>query len=119
MAEPLAIRWSRDLPSEPTSITITKDKASRYFISFRVRLCPQELPPRTKAVGLDLELAHAVITSDGQKIDNPRYYLSLWTERKPRYSFVCGWRFRLKEESPFFRGGRKSTVHVHRSRRLS
>ena len=74
MAEPLSIRWSRDLPSEPTSITITKDKAGRYFISFRVRLCPQELPPRTKAVGLDLGLAHAVITSDGQKIDNPRYY---------------------------------------------
>jgi len=28
-----------------------------------------ERPPRTKAVGLDLGLAHAVITSDGQKID--------------------------------------------------
>ncbi len=43
MAEPLAIRWSRDLPSEPTSFVISKDKAGRYFISFRVRL------PRTAA----------------------------------------------------------------------
>ncbi len=74
MVAPLCIRWSRDLPSEPTSFVISKDRAGRYFISFRVRLCPQELPPRTKAVGLDLGLAHAVITSDGQKIDNPRYY---------------------------------------------
>ena len=28
------------------------------------------------SIGLDLGLAHAVIISDGQKIDNPRYYLS-------------------------------------------
>ena len=80
MAEPLSIRWTRDLPSEPTSITITKDKAGRYFVSFRVRVNPQAatvaggIPPRTKAVGLDMGLTHAVITSEGQKIDNPRYY---------------------------------------------
>ena len=74
MAEPLSIRWSRDLPSKPTSITLSKDKAGRYFISFRVRVDPKALPPRTKAVGLDMGLTHAVITSDGEKIDNPRYY---------------------------------------------
>ncbi len=81
MAQPLSIRWSRDLPSkadgsicQPTSITITKDKAGRYFISFRVKVSPQSRTPRTKAVGLDMGLAHAVITSDAEKIDNPRYY---------------------------------------------
>ncbi len=80
MAEPLSIRWSRDLPSEPTSITITKDKAGRYFISFHARVSPQTatvaggISPRTKAIGLDMGLTHTVITSDGEKIDNPRYY---------------------------------------------
>jgi len=74
LAEPLSIRWSRDLPSEPTSITLSKDRAGRYFISFRVTFTPTPYEPRTKAVGLDMGLTHAIITSDGEKTPNPRYY---------------------------------------------
>lgn len=71
--KPLKIRWSRPLPSEPSSLTITRDAAGRYFISFVVRVEPEILPPITKAVGLDMGLTHAVITSDGWKAHNPKY----------------------------------------------
>ena len=81
--EPLRIRWSRPLPSkadgsisQPTTITITKDPAGRYFISFRIKIDIPRLPKTGRSVGLDLGLTHAVITSEGQKIDNPRYYRS-------------------------------------------
>jgi len=73
-ARPLKIRWSRPLPGEVSSITITKDSANRYFVVFKVKFIPQSYKPRTKAVGLDLGLAHAVITSDGVKYDNPKCF---------------------------------------------
>src|SRR5690606_3716079 len=70
---PLKIKWSRPLPSEPSSLTITRDSAGRYFVSFVVRVEPKPLPPKVKAVGLDMGLTHAVITSDGWKAHNPKY----------------------------------------------
>lgn len=70
---PLRIVWSRPLPSEPSSLTITRDAAGRYFISFVVRVEPEVLPPIDKAVGLDMGLTHSVITSDGWKAHNPKY----------------------------------------------
>ena len=75
-AKPLRICWSRPLPSNPTTITISKDQAGRYFISFRIKIDPPALALTGLSVGLDLGLTHAVITSEGQKIDNPRYYRS-------------------------------------------
>ncbi|TWI44615.1 putative transposase [Pseudomonas duriflava] len=32
-SEPLNIRWSRALPSAPSTITVSKDAAGRYFVS--------------------------------------------------------------------------------------
>jgi len=32
--------WSRPLPSKPTSATVIKDAANRYFVSFVVKLSP-------------------------------------------------------------------------------
>lgn len=72
--EPLNIRWSRKLPSDPSSAIIIRDSAARYFVSFVVIVNPVKLPPRNKVVGIDLGLTHALITSDGLKLGNPRYY---------------------------------------------
>ena len=38
MDDPLAIHWSRPLPKDakPITITISKDPAGRYFVSFLV-----------------------------------------------------------------------------------
>src|SRR5690606_19084039 len=43
-----------------------------YFVSFVVRVEPKPLPPKAKAVGLDMGLTHTVITSDGWKAHNPK-----------------------------------------------
>lgn len=72
-SDPLKIRWSRPLPSMPKTVTVTRDTAGRYFVSFRVVVMLKTLPPKTKAVGLDMGLTHTVITSDGWKVHNPKY----------------------------------------------
>lgn len=71
--QPLNVRWSRELPSEPTTITISKDSAGRYFVSCLCRFEPKSLPISKNTVGIDLGLKDLVITSNGFKSGNPRF----------------------------------------------
>lgn len=72
--KPLNIKWSRQFNGKPTSCTVSKDAANRYHISILVEEEVKTLPIVKKEVGIDLGLTHAVITSDGKKVDNQRYF---------------------------------------------
>ena len=67
------VRWSRPLPSPPSSVTVIKDSAGRYFASFVVQATPTALPRAQPVVGIDLGLAHFAVLSDGTKIASPRF----------------------------------------------
>ncbi|WP_285497294.1 RNA-guided endonuclease TnpB family protein [Actinomadura sp. NBRC 104425] len=69
----LKVKWSRRLPSEPSSVTVVKDAAGRYFASFVVQAPSQPLPETAAQVGIDLGLTHFAVLSDGRKIANPRF----------------------------------------------
>ncbi len=73
--EPLNIRWSQPLSSEPSSITISKDCAGRYFVSLLCEFETKPMPISNKTVGIDLGLTDLFITSDGKKSGNPRHTL--------------------------------------------
>ncbi|MBA2811599.1 transposase [Streptomyces sp. KM273126] len=73
------VRWSRTLPTTPSSVTVIKDAAGRYFASFvietdreqdRTRFSEQD---SDTAVGIDLGLTHFAVLSDGTKIASPRF----------------------------------------------
>ncbi|MFE3519889.1 RNA-guided endonuclease InsQ/TnpB family protein [Streptomyces sp. NPDC059166] len=68
------VKWSRTLPSVPSTVTVVKDSAGRYFASFVVETGPQEvLPEVVPVVGIDLGLGHFAVLSDGTKVDSPRF----------------------------------------------
>ena len=67
------VRWSRPLPSEPSSVTVIKDSAGRYFASFVVEDERGPLPEEEPVIGIDLGLGHFVVLSDGRKITAPRF----------------------------------------------
>src|SRR6266480_594184 len=67
------VRWSRPLPSEPSSVTVIRDSTGRYFASFVVEAKPARLPEAAPVVGNDLGLTHFAVLSDGQKIIAPRF----------------------------------------------
>ena len=73
----IEVRWSRDLPSEPSSVTVIKDAAGRYFASFVVETdsaADAERFPRTGTdVGIDLGLAAFAVLSDGTVIRSPKF----------------------------------------------
>ncbi|MEU3478902.1 RNA-guided endonuclease InsQ/TnpB family protein [Streptomyces sp. NPDC033754] len=67
------VKWSRVLPSVPSTVTVIKDAAGRYFASFVVETDPAPLPEVEPVVGIDLGLGHFAVLSDGTKIDAPRF----------------------------------------------
>jgi putative transposase len=67
------VRWSRALPSVPSSVTVVKEADGRYYASFVVERAPTPLPVVEREVGIDLGLAALVVTSDGEVIANPRF----------------------------------------------
>jgi putative transposase len=68
------VRWSRHLPAEPSSVTVVKDAAGRYFASFVIQTTQDEtLPPVDSEVGIDLGLTHFAVLSDGTKVAAPKF----------------------------------------------
>ena len=73
MKQSLGIRWSRDLPSGPSTVTVSKDRAGRYFVSLLCDCKTELLPVSPKTVGVDLGVKSVVITDDGWQLGNPKY----------------------------------------------
>ncbi|SIR91568.1 putative transposase [Micromonospora avicenniae] len=70
----LDVRWSRSLPSDPSSVAIIRDAAGRYYASFVVQTAEDEtLPPVESEVGIDLGLTHFAVLSDGTKVAAPKF----------------------------------------------
>ncbi|MEN9504061.1 MAG: hypothetical protein RI964_3346 [Pseudomonadota bacterium] len=70
---PLNIKWSRQLPSDPTTVTVSKDHAGRYFVSCLCEFEPTLLPVIDKKAGIDVGIKDLFVTSDGFKSGNPRH----------------------------------------------
>ncbi|MEV0622769.1 RNA-guided endonuclease TnpB family protein [Nonomuraea sp. NPDC050404] len=75
MDAPLAIVWSRPLPGdvEPSTVTVSKDAAGRWFVSLLVEEKISLLPPAPVDVGIDAGLTHLLTLSSGEKIAGPRH----------------------------------------------
>ncbi|MEV6240872.1 RNA-guided endonuclease TnpB family protein [Lentzea sp. NPDC051838] len=75
MTAPLAIVWSRPLPegSEPSTVTVSRDGAGRWFVSVLVETYVDHYAPVASAVGVDVGLNALVTLSTGEKIANAQH----------------------------------------------
>jgi putative transposase len=78
LGTPLAFTWS--WPSidpasvDPTTVTVSRDPCGRWYVAFAVDIPePEPLPATGQAVGVDLGITDFAVTSDGQRIANPRH----------------------------------------------
>jgi putative transposase len=67
------VRWSRRLPSVPSSVTVIRDATGRYFASFVIHAHDEPLPEEVAETGIDLGLTHFAVLSDGRKIASPKF----------------------------------------------
>jgi len=76
MKEPLGIVWSRPLPegAEPTTVTVSRDSAGRWFVSMLCDDTVEHLPEAdSPAVGVDVGLTDLAALSTGEKVPNPKH----------------------------------------------
>jgi putative transposase len=73
----LRVRWSRNLPSEPSSVTIIREPDGCYYASFVVDVAATPLPAVVQEVGIDVGISRlaTVATTDGMRADigNPKH----------------------------------------------
>lgn len=69
----LKVKWSRPLPSEPSSVTVTKNAAGQYHLSFVVEVEPPTVAPKHPSIGIDLGIKTFAVTSQGEFIQSPGY----------------------------------------------
>jgi putative transposase len=69
----IEVKWSRSLPSVPSSVTVIREPDGRYYASFVVEREAAPLPVCDREAGVDLGLNSLIVTSDGESIGNPRF----------------------------------------------
>jgi putative transposase len=77
MTAPLSFVWSwpdiSPASIDPTTVTVSRDPCGRWYVSFAVDVVNPEQAPATGAcVGVDLGIKVLAVTSDGERIPNPR-----------------------------------------------
>jgi putative transposase len=75
---PLAFVWSwpgvEVAGLDPTTVFVSKEPDGRWYVTFAVDAsAPAPLPGTGQAAGVDLGITSFAVTSDGQKIANPRH----------------------------------------------
>ncbi|MBZ2409286.1 transposase [Streptomyces sp. L06] len=87
------VKWSRALPVTPSSVTVVKDAAGRYFASFVIDTDPAidraRIPETSHTIGIDLGLTHFAVLSDGTKIDSPRFLRRAEKKLKKAQKELC------------------------------
>ena len=65
--------WSRELPSAPSSVTVIKDCANHYFLSFVVEVELVQSEALHPSIGIDLGIKTFAVMSNGEKVESPSY----------------------------------------------
>ncbi len=75
-AEPLAIRWSRNIPegAQPSTITVKLSPSGRWTVSLLVDVQIETLPESPNQIGLDLGITSLIALSKGEKVANPKAF---------------------------------------------
>jgi len=77
----IKVRWDRELPSEPSQITISKTPSGEYYVSFLCISEPQ-LTNGSDVIGIDLGVKDLIVTSDGEILANPKHYTKYQSKLK-------------------------------------
>ena len=71
---PMAVVFSRQLPSAPSSCTISCTVSGKYYVSFTCEYTPLKTHGQGK-IGIDLGLKDFLVTSDSERVANPKPFV--------------------------------------------
>lgn len=102
----VAIRWHRPLEGTIKTLRVTQ-KAGKWYASFACEVAPEPLAPTGKDVGIDVGIASLLTSSNGVKVENPRWYRV--AQRKLRVAHR-----RIARRKPGGANRRKAVVQLQR-----
>jgi putative transposase len=70
----IKVVWHRPVEGEIKTVSLKRSRTNKWYVTFSVEAEPLPLPPSPYVVGVDMGLESFLTTSDGEKIDNPRFF---------------------------------------------
>jgi putative transposase len=70
----MKIVYHREIVGKIKTLILTRDILGKWWISFSCEVEASPLPLNEKAIGIDLGLTHFATLSNGEKIENPRFF---------------------------------------------
>lgn len=95
----------RALAGTPKTVTLTRSRTGKWYAAIACEVEAQRLPPRATVVGVDVGLAAFATFSDGQMVENPRFYrrdeadLTRVQQRKDAAKHAENWRENAKQKA--------------------
>lgn len=91
----LRVVWSRELPADPSSVRVFRDRLGHWYASFVVEIEAQPFPATGASIGIDWGVTEvATTTSDAHDLPHPEYgkkaagklvgYQRMMARRKPK-----------------------------------
>ncbi len=70
----VGVVWHRPVEGTVKTVTLRRSRTNKWYVSFSCEIEPKSLPPSAEIVGVDVGLASFATLSNGEQIDNPRFY---------------------------------------------
>jgi putative transposase len=70
----IKVVWHRPVEGQIKTISLKRSLTDKWYVTFSVEVEPKQLLPSPHVVGVDMGLESFLATSNGEKIDNPRFF---------------------------------------------
>jgi putative transposase len=66
--------WHRPIEGTIKTVTLRRSRTKKWYVAFSVEVVPKRMPPSAEVVGVDVGLASFATLSNGEQVENPRFY---------------------------------------------
>src|SRR6266498_32966 len=70
----IKVVWHRPIEGQIKTVSLKHTPTDKWYVTFSVEVEPKRLPSSPLVVGVDMGLESFLTTSDGSKVENPRFY---------------------------------------------
>ena len=66
--------WHRPVEGQIKTVSLKRSRTNKWYVTFSVEVEPRRLPASAQSVGVDMGLSSFLTTSNGEKVENPRFF---------------------------------------------
>ena len=70
----IKVVWHRPVEGQIKTVSLKRSLTDKWYVSFSVEIEPKRLPLSAQVVGVDMGLEAFLTTSEGEKVENPRFF---------------------------------------------